>query len=420
MIRHNLLRRRAFAFAVAVSIFVVRIDSAQAAWDPLSSCGQTITRAKVRLTADLDCSATGTTAVTLERATLDLAGFTLTGTTASATTTIRCVDSCKIVGPGTVVGGGNAIAAYEIPGTVRVSDVTVRDALGNGVVGAVVMVRDSTITGNGVTTGGCGVFAGARTFKISGSTLSGNGCGAFNHGRKNAVVRDSTIVDNVPAAPAVVQRLLGVLSLSGLTVVDSKVTGHLAGIPPLGRWCDFLGCGDIVTFEEAPSLDNVECDISVNIATAPVTSWNLCANDTDFDEDGSANADDGCDFDPTCALQDADGDTVGDCCENCVNDANPGQQDFNSDGEGDACDPDIDGDGSLNGADLCDFNAACSVTDPDGDLLGSCCDNCPDDANAGQNDGDNARVGDACDNCPTDFNPSQLDSDNDDIGDECE
>jgi hypothetical protein len=415
-----MLRVAAFLYTAALALTLAPRGVARAAETVvITTCGQTVTKAKAQLGADVDCSATGADALTLNDSKLDLAGFTITGSSTSGVFTVRCGESCGVRGPGTIAGGGSAVGSNELS-KVRLRELTVRDALGNGVVGSLISVRGATITNNGRNTGGCGVFAGATSVKMTDSVVTENGCGVFNHGRKPVSIARSSITDNTPLVTLVVPHLYGVESLAGAKIKDSTITGHLAGIPPLGHWCDFIGCGDIVTFSRAPLLIGVTCDTSVNLSTAPVGTWGVCTNDPDFDEDGTPNAADGCDVDPTCDTEDADTDTVGDCCDNCTSTANPQQFDFDRDGQGDECDPDIDDDGTSNGADLCDFNAGCAVEDDDGDLVGNCCDNCPGLGNPDQADPDFDNVGSACDNCPDDANPGQQDEDNDDIGDACE
>ena len=151
----------------------------------------------------------------------------------------------------------------------------------------------------------------------------------------------------------------------------------------------------------------------------------------------------------------AAGDTagIGDGCDNCPSTSNADQRDFDLDGVGDVCDPDVDGDGVLNGSDLCaetvvtpvDTNG-CSQAQVDQDLDGICdpgsssptlctgSDNCPQANNPGQENVVHPATtdGDACedpdvdtwvdrdDNCPDDSNIFQLDFDLDGFGEECD
>jgi thrombospondin type 3 repeat protein len=104
------------------------------------------------------------------------------------------------------------------------------------------------------------------------------------------------------------------------------------------------------------------------------------------------------------AIQDADGDGVGDGIDNCPSQSNANQSDADSDGSGNACDK-------------CPNDA-----DDDSDGDGKCgdVDNCPALFNAEQADGDGDGKGDACDNCPAVFNADQADGDGNGIGDACE
>lgn len=62
--------------------------------------------------------------------------------------------------------------------------------------------------------------------------------------------------------------------------------------------------------------------------------------------------------------RDSDGDGIPENVDNCPADANPGQADFDGDGAGDVCDADVDGDGVLNGTDVCAFTPAGELVEP--------------------------------------------------------
>jgi hypothetical protein len=121
------------------------------------------------------------------------------------------------------------------------------------------------------------------------------------------------------------------------------------------------------------------------------------------------------DFSVSFVQPDRDGDGVADSVDNCPDDFNPrpapgAQADQDGDGTGDTCDGDIDGDGDLNTADNCDFDANADQANLDGDALGDVCDS----------DVDGDGVLNAADNCPRTSNASQANGDGDGAGDACD
>ncbi|MFZ9889491.1 MAG: thrombospondin type 3 repeat-containing protein, partial [Myxococcota bacterium] len=143
----------------------------------------------------------------------------------------------------------------------------------------------------------------------------------------------------------------------------------------------------------------------------------------DMDGDGDGDA---CDLCPSRALdsqEDSDGDGIGDDCDecertiariSCVADADCAtaggtcleggqcisESDGDHDGTADDCDDDRDGDGVLDGIDVCRELYDPAQGDRDHDGIGDACDICPDFADADQLDSDGDGVGDACDRCP--------------------
>lgn len=133
---------------------------------------------------------------------------------------------------------------------------------------------------------------------------------------------------------------------------------------------------------------------------------------------------------PNLAMDDLDGDCLGDTCDNCPEILNLDQADADGDGRGDLCDncpgisnpaqSDTDGDGFGNACDFCPEVSDAVNADSDNDLVGDVCDNCPMVANPDQRDTDMDGVGDACDNCPGIASTDQTDSDGDGLGNVCD
>ena len=108
--------------------------------------------------------------------------------------------------------------------------------------------------------------------------------------------------------------------------------------------------------DNCPFLDAVQTD---QTDTDGDGVGDLCDLDAGGDDDGDGVANDGTDNCPAIAngvnednQLDTDGDLLGDACDNCALVANADQADIDGDGIGDACDDD-DGDGVLDGNDLC-------------------------------------------------------------------
>jgi hypothetical protein len=144
---------------------------AASAPEEVTTCGQVVER-RGYLAADLDCS--GATdpgyAVWLERgAVLELRGFTITGSGRG----VLCIRSCSILGGGGTITG-TTFAGVNADRRVQIRDLTIRDnavygVVTNGPPGAMIDLRNATVTGNGDT----GV--GSLNVQIRDTTITGNG-----------------------------------------------------------------------------------------------------------------------------------------------------------------------------------------------------------------------------------------------------
>jgi hypothetical protein len=300
---------------IIVSSLLGLTASTALAAEPVTTCGQVLSDGGF-LTADLDCSAyTGGWAVTIERGTLDLAGFTLTGNETeffpmeSTEATVRCLANCDIVGPGVITGGanlgiyawrrltltnvavvddgtviGDGIVAYDDAGNgaVFLFNSTVEGWLGFGVrAERRVVAENTTIRANGsggilapdarvllrnvTVDGGHGVFTNspavrARSAKIFDSDISGNfGGGVDSNGR--LVLRDSRIADNDDYG----------IKAGSARIADSDVSGNC--LVPSGQ-----GCSDVFSCRSLRTGGSVTCDSSRS-CDAENPSWGICSLD---------------------------------------------------------------------------------------------------------------------------------------------
>lgn len=90
----------------------------------------------------------------------------------------------------------------------------------------------------------------------------------------------------------------------------------------------------------------------------------------DRDGDGILDGDDVCPAVSDPGQNDDDGDGIGNACDNCTTLANSDQSDSNGDGYGNRCDADLNDDGAINFADLGILKAAFYSTNADADLNG--------------------------------------------------
>ena len=127
----------------------------------------------------------------------------------------------------------------------------------------------------------------------------------------------------------------------------------------------------------------------------------------DIDGDGVLNTADNCRYQANPDQSDTDGDGHGNVCDNCPTYADPTQVDTDRDGAGDGCDN-------------CRTSSNADQADGDSDGIGDVCDNCRNTANSNQADADGDGVGDVCDNCRNSANQDQRDTDGDGNGNACD
>lgn len=158
---------------------------------PVTACGQVLLRALGELQADLDCTGYSGDAIVLSRGgKLSLNGFTVTANPGFGA--IRCLRSCRLVGPGTIAGGSFGVVASPVAGTTGRLHVSLRSATITGASvamdgGWAAVVSNSTITGN---VGGVqGAYVTLRSSTIAGNT---------GYGISSAYARliDSTVTGN--------------------------------------------------------------------------------------------------------------------------------------------------------------------------------------------------------------------------------
>lgn len=220
-----------------LAIVVLIVTTAAALAEVIvSSCGQSIPAGEVaRLVGDLDCTSSG---VSLgDRATLDLAGFTMRGDSAAAAFThgVTCAASCTLKGPGSVEGfAGDGLYDGALQGAVRVIGATIahNHFRGMEIPTAGVKLVNAAFLGNA----GEAVYTGARV-SAANTYFVGNGAGISGLGVK---VKDSTFLSNGVGVNAVGRSAvlraqfaangIGVQSADQLTVKSSRFSNNSTGI----------------------------------------------------------------------------------------------------------------------------------------------------------------------------------------------
>ena len=182
------------------------------------------------------------------------------------------------------------------------------------------------------------------------------------------------------------------------------------------------------------SLRAVSNRLVVTVRAGELVEVGLTLTDdpgADPDGDLRANEVDDCPFVANAAQTDTDQDGIGDDCDSCRAYGNPRQEDLDADGLGDLCDPDQDGDGVLDVFDQCPRDPSGSI-DADGDDVCDSRDNCLGVPNSLQADCDQDELGDYCDLdldgdgivngvdlCPFAYDPTQAGAAGSGVGDAC-
>ena len=261
-----------------LSIFVLCAVSA-----PVAALAGTVT-----LTQDYDCT-TGTGACfTVVSGTLEMNGHTIVGGTYG----VLCEDSCRIIGPGTIMGAGIGVQAYrklDLRGVDVVSNgnIGVQCFFGCKVVGPANLSNNSigiTSTGTMKLTnatvadnGAYGAIARgypADTGKVNGtgSAFTGNGIGIWAD--KAVKLTNSTVTANVGAGIVLGENECNRTVVPSLK--NTAVTGNGTD-PGCGTT---VACADLMTCK-APRLGpGSSCDTSYAIGSGvPGTDWDVCSSD---------------------------------------------------------------------------------------------------------------------------------------------
>lgn len=269
-----------FPQTAAAVLFATTFAAPAIAAEAITTCGQ-ILNGDGYLTGDLDCSGdagSGATVTFTKKATLDLAGFTLTGRPNDIVTmpdgghygaTVQCTGRCAINGPGTIVGGSTSESAVVSFGPywqgrrIEITNVT----LTGGAYGAIanrLELHDVTITGNR-TAGAWGERA-----EIVNSTITDNGeIGVQNY--RTATVIGSTISGHGNA---------GIQFSKSITLVDSDVSGN--DVDP-GCAISPFPCADLKATKSVSVSADSSCGSSAKLdrhdGSPTGETWGVCTND---------------------------------------------------------------------------------------------------------------------------------------------
>ena len=241
---------------------------------PLTQCGETVKIAE--LTADLDCSTFDGPAVTLTgRASLNLAGFTLTGSLKGA---VACAGRC------TISGGGSIVAPAGLDQNLNTAFAIASTEYGSG-----------RLSLSGIAISGYSMLATAARIDLSGVALSASR-GGISAASIQAV--DSSFTDcespvsgiratltNVAivnagsgavAAKRVVLSGTSITQSDGFAVVGNRITAENSTLTDNCQAPSSSFCADIFTHAVAPRLTDTICETSLQPSG---DSWHVCTLD---------------------------------------------------------------------------------------------------------------------------------------------
>lgn len=273
------------AFAAGVCALALWTTSAGGSQSTEIACGQTLERGTGHLTS----SCTGS--ITIEKGNLYLFGHTITGTGLSA---IDCVKSCKIFGPGKIVGAGTS---FGVLGDSRVQIFDIEEISGHSVSGVrsgvqgVVRIENSEIFGNGTGLTGArikisesvvrdnttdGLVSTSRGAKLKNCTVTGNGRDGVGALLENTEPRRVRAIDSVIQNNAEFGIIARNVKLSRTFVLDNALSADCY---------DTIACADVASIQK-PKKDFMSlCDRSMRIPevfVGPVPigpTWAFCSSD---------------------------------------------------------------------------------------------------------------------------------------------